>query len=215
MIGEYRGPTLVRADARKREWFACNGVGMRAVSRAPLNKALDDAPLIANHVRPFWIAIKLFLSGILLLPLVAAVSDLLYGDSNPLDMLPVALFFGLLAVAPWVLPKWLSPALISENDLEHQPLPVFFRQAVLRTVEGWIWAATTAAYLSAALYLLWPVPVVGRHELPWANILVFALWPILSFIVFVVLCSPHYTSSIFSTVFVAIFSLVGFWLLLT
>ena len=96
-------------------------------------------------MRPFWIAIKLVLSGILLLPLVAAVSDLLYGNSNPLDMLPVALFFGLLAVAPWVLPKWLSPALISENDLEHQPLPVFFRQAVLRTVEGWIWAATTAA----------------------------------------------------------------------
>ena len=37
------GPTLVRADARKREWFACNGVGMRAVSRAPLNMLLDGA----------------------------------------------------------------------------------------------------------------------------------------------------------------------------
>src|SRR5688572_29571020 len=32
--------TLVRADARKREWFACNGVGMRAASRARLNKSL-------------------------------------------------------------------------------------------------------------------------------------------------------------------------------
>jgi hypothetical protein len=34
------GLTLVRADARKREWFAYNGDGMRAVSRAPRNKAL-------------------------------------------------------------------------------------------------------------------------------------------------------------------------------
>jgi len=32
--------TSVRADARKREWFACNGVGLQRVSRAPLNKAL-------------------------------------------------------------------------------------------------------------------------------------------------------------------------------
>src|SRR4051812_16953399 len=31
---------LVRADARKREWFASDGVGMPAASRAPLNKAL-------------------------------------------------------------------------------------------------------------------------------------------------------------------------------
>ena len=36
-------PTLVRADARKREWFAGNGVGMRVLSRASHNdKALDD-----------------------------------------------------------------------------------------------------------------------------------------------------------------------------
>jgi hypothetical protein len=30
-------PTVVRADARKREWFSCNGVAVRAASRAPLN----------------------------------------------------------------------------------------------------------------------------------------------------------------------------------
>ena len=35
--------TLVRADARKREWYACNGVGLHAVSRAPLNKLLELA----------------------------------------------------------------------------------------------------------------------------------------------------------------------------
>ena len=32
--------TVVRADASQREWFACNGVAVHAVSRAPLNKAL-------------------------------------------------------------------------------------------------------------------------------------------------------------------------------
>jgi hypothetical protein len=41
----WRNLTLVRADARKREWFACNGVGMRAVSRAPLNEALEGTSL--------------------------------------------------------------------------------------------------------------------------------------------------------------------------
>jgi hypothetical protein len=39
--------TLVRADARKREWFARNGVGVRAVSHAPLNKSLE-----APHAMP-------------------------------------------------------------------------------------------------------------------------------------------------------------------
>ena len=33
--------TVVRADARKREWFARNGVAVHAVSRTPLNKALE------------------------------------------------------------------------------------------------------------------------------------------------------------------------------
>jgi hypothetical protein len=38
----YRGVrhTVVRADARKREWSGCNAVGMRAVPRAPLNMLL-------------------------------------------------------------------------------------------------------------------------------------------------------------------------------
>ena len=45
------GLTLVRSDARKRELFARNGVGMQAVSRAPLNKALC---LMSNADRDLW-----------------------------------------------------------------------------------------------------------------------------------------------------------------
>ena len=47
--------TVVRADARKRAWFFCNGVGMRAMSRAPLNKALaamkSPPPVLAKVLR--------------------------------------------------------------------------------------------------------------------------------------------------------------------
>jgi hypothetical protein len=32
--------TIIRADARERDWFACYSVGAHAVSRAPLNMSL-------------------------------------------------------------------------------------------------------------------------------------------------------------------------------
>jgi hypothetical protein len=50
--------TLVRADARKREWFACSGVGVRAASRAPLNKALErmyPVPQLADQILREWV----------------------------------------------------------------------------------------------------------------------------------------------------------------
>jgi hypothetical protein len=34
-------PNLVRADAYQRGWFACNGVAVHAVPRAPLNLVLS------------------------------------------------------------------------------------------------------------------------------------------------------------------------------
>jgi hypothetical protein len=43
-----RAHTLVRADASQREWFARDDVGMRAASRAPLNKALGH--MTGRHV---------------------------------------------------------------------------------------------------------------------------------------------------------------------
>ena len=38
--------TPVRADARKREWFVCDGVAVHVVSRAPLNISLDAEHLV-------------------------------------------------------------------------------------------------------------------------------------------------------------------------
>ena len=167
-----------------------------------------------NVIRPLWIIVKLCLSGVLLIPGIVAVRELLNG--GPISLGGVAVLFAslLLALAPWFLPKWLSPVLAKENHIERQPLNVFFKEAVFRTVEGWIWLATTAAYVLGAMLFVVSPDVIDRGGLQSGNVAVFLVWPILSFIVFVATCSPNYTSSVFSTGFVTVFSLIGFWMVL-
>lgn len=170
-----------------------------------------------NHsLHALWIAIKLTVSGIVLLPVIAAAAHVASGGAASLGMIAALFIFGMLGLAPWLLPKWLARTLNNEDDLEHQPLTVFFREAVLRTVEGWIWMATTVAYLfAAALYMLGLPFVSVPNDARWVIISVFLGWPIISFIVFARLGSPHYTTRIFSTCCVAVFSLFGFWMVFT
>ena len=47
-----RGLTPVRADARKREWFACSGVGLRAESRAPPNMLFEPTVSESPYAPP-------------------------------------------------------------------------------------------------------------------------------------------------------------------
>ena len=56
----------MRADARKREWFACNGVAVQAPSRAPLN-AKDRytllSPRLLTELRRYWLVVSARASG--------------------------------------------------------------------------------------------------------------------------------------------------------
>jgi hypothetical protein len=74
--------------------------------------------------------------------------------------------------------------------------------------------ATTIAYILGATFLILAPDVVDRRDVQLANIGVFLVWPLISFMVFVRMCSPYYTSTILGTVVVALFSLIGFYMVL-
>ena len=100
------------------------------------------------------------------------------------------------------------------EDLESRPLGQFFRHAVLRTAEGRIWLASSLAYAALALDgLVKAEAVMPRPELQWGFVLVALLWPVVSFVAFLMACSPHYKTTLSGVVVSGAFSFAGFAIL--
>jgi hypothetical protein len=80
-----------------------------------------------------------------------------------------------------------------------ESIGAFFTSVVAGTTEGRIFiAGAIASELLAVLSLAWPqaiaIPPARSHVAP----TLFAVWPIVGFVLYVVICGPRYTTSIAS-----------------
>ncbi|MFT3778924.1 MAG: hypothetical protein QM772_11730 [Ottowia sp.] len=76
-----------------------------------------------------------------------------------------------------------------------QPLSVFFREQVSKSLEGRVLiVGSIASLLTAAASVFWP-SILPYQRTPEAVAVLFAMWPVLAFVAYVRICGPNYASS--------------------
>ena len=89
-----------------------------------------------------------------------------------------------------------------------QPVSIFFREQVAKSIEGRILIAGSIACLfMAATVLLAPNAVFVAQHRATTNATLFGLWPVLAFVGYVKVCGPRYVTSPLSVV--ATFAIVA------
>ena len=85
-------------------------------------------------------------------------------------------------------------------DFEYGSVSAFIRGPVVHTLEGLLFAFGTVASCLAAIATWWWPSLIGlRPELSLGYTILFGLWPFVLLTVFVVFCSPHFRSSLYSS----------------
>ena len=141
--------------------------------------------------------------GIVLLAMVDALALYISISEKKWGGIPIGLLFaGLLVFFARVL--WLgarvanrpasAPPLVA--GWAGQPLGVFFREQVAKSLEGRVLiAGSIASLLAAAASMVWP-GILPYRRAPEALAVLFAMWPLLAFVLYVRICGPNYTSSV-------------------
>lgn len=89
-----------------------------------------------------------------------------------------------------------------------QPVGLFFKEQVAKSIEGRVLiAGSIACVLMAMLSLLAPSTLALTQQRAGTNATLFAMWPMLAFVGYVKVCGPKYVTSVFSVL--ATFALVA------
>lgn len=89
-----------------------------------------------------------------------------------------------------------------------QPVSIFFREQVAKSIEGRILIAGSIAYLVmlVAVSLAPNVVLIEKHRATTTATL-FGMWPVLAFVGYVKVCGPQYVTNVFTVV--ATFAIVA------
>lgn len=97
-------------------------------------------------------------------------------------------------------------------DIEKQPISVFIREAVLKTPQGWVLAAS---FIINWLIVLLVSVTSSSIFVPESGVtsiyLLFLPWPFVVLTIFVKASSPHYNSSIWATFLTLWIAGVPYW----
>lgn len=98
-----------------------------------------------------------------------------------------------------------NPALKTANDLgwHGEPLSALFRGPILHTPEGLIMLlGSLASLLFASLSFFVPSLIDLTSSRSAINAAMFAMWPILLFVIYIRSCAPHFQPSVFSSLLI-------------